>query len=81
MKTEVVHHVDTDQEKNLFVSQSTFLGVEMSDQNSVIRDKNLTKKQCDSRHNLASKHKNHAQKCLKFKVSPIWCTKHIILTE
>jgi len=31
----------------------------MCHQNSVIRDKKLTKKQCDSRHNLLSKHKNH----------------------
>ena len=53
----------TDLEKNLFVSQAPFLRVEMCHQNSVIRDKNLTKKQRDSRHNLVPKHKNHAQKC------------------
>ena len=51
-----------DLEKNLFVSQAPFLRVEMCHQNSVIREKNLTKKQRDSRHNLVPKHKNHAQK-------------------
>ena len=53
---------ESDLQKNLFVSQATFLRVEMCHQNSVIRDKNLTKKQRDSRHNLVPKHKNHAQK-------------------
>ena len=52
----------SDLQKKLFVSQSTFLRVEMCHQNSLIRDINLTKKQCDSRHNLVPKHKNHAQK-------------------
>ena len=55
-------NLDADLQKNLFVSQATFLRVEMCHQNSVIRDKNLTKKQRDSRHNLVPKHKNHAQK-------------------
>ena len=50
-------------EKNLFLSQAHFLRVEMCHQNSMIRDKNLIKKQRDSRHNLVPKHKNHAQKC------------------
>ena len=45
-----------DLEKNLFVSQAPFLRVEMCHQNSVIRDKNWTKKQCDMRHNLVPKH-------------------------
>ena len=71
----------SDLQKNLFVSQSTFLMVEMCHQNSVIHDKNWTKKQRDMRHNLVPKHKNPAQKCKKYKVSPILCTKHIILTE
>ena len=54
--------LQADLQKKLFVSQATFLRVEMCHQNSVIRDKNLTKKQRDSRHNLVPKHKNHAQK-------------------